>query len=59
MPIVQIDWKAGRTEEQKKEVVKGITDVIVKATNTTPDRVSVIIRDIPIGNIGRDGKMLK
>ena len=55
MLIVQIDWKEGRTQEQKNEVAKGITDVIVKACNIAPDRVSVIFRDIPIGNVGRGG----
>jgi len=57
MPVVRIDMIEGRTEEQKRYLVEKITEVICTGVNTTPDRVTVMIYDIPKTNHGKNGKL--
>lgn len=57
MPIVKIDMIEGRTVEQKRYLVEKITEVICVGVNTTPDRVTILINDIPKTNHGKNGKL--
>jgi 4-oxalocrotonate tautomerase len=57
MPIIQVNMIEGRTVEQKRALVSEITKVVCKCINTTSDRVTVIINDIPKTNLGNDGKL--
>ncbi len=43
MPEVYVYAVAGRTAEQKKGLMKDITDAVVKNFGTTPDAVTVQI----------------
>src|SRR5437867_2386490 len=43
MPIVTVAMYEGRTLDQKRELVKGITDVVARVTGNTPDGVHVVI----------------
>ncbi|HUL00781.1 MAG TPA: 2-hydroxymuconate tautomerase family protein [Nitrospirota bacterium] len=54
MPIVQIDMLQ-RTVEQKREMVKRITQAIVEIANVPPESVTIIIRDMPKENLGKAG----
>jgi 4-oxalocrotonate tautomerase len=56
MPVVQISWWTGRTDEQKKKVIEGITKVIAEALNIKPEAVTVIIYDIEKKNWGVGGR---
>jgi 4-oxalocrotonate tautomerase len=56
MPVVEIYMWAGRSREQKKNIVKGITDAFVKE-GTPAEAVTVIIHDIGKGNWGTAGKL--
>jgi 4-oxalocrotonate tautomerase len=58
MPIVQISMKMGRSEEQKRRIVKGITDFLVEQ-GSWRDRVVVIINDVPPENYAIAGITLK
>jgi 4-oxalocrotonate tautomerase len=49
MPVVQIEMWAGRTEEQKEKLIKGITDAF-KEIGVKPEKVTIIIHDIPKSN---------
>ena len=55
MPVVIIEMWAGRTEEQKERLIKGITrafeEIDVKA-----EHLSIIIHDIPKSNWGMRGE---
>lgn len=55
MPIIQVHWIEGRTVEQKRALVKKITDVVCECANCTPDRVTVVINDIPKSNHAKAG----
>jgi 4-oxalocrotonate tautomerase len=46
MPIVTIAMFDGRSPEQKRELVKGVTEVVARVTGNTPDGVHVIIEEI-------------
>ena len=43
MPEIYVHALTGRTLEQKKALVKDITDAVVKNFNTTPDNVTISI----------------
>jgi 4-oxalocrotonate tautomerase len=47
----------GRTVEQKRELVKDITDAVVKHIQVEPDRVIVNFFDMPKHNIAKAGKL--
>ncbi len=56
MPVVIVEMWAGRTAEQKKTIIKGITEVFGKV-GTPADAVHVIINDVPKTNWGTGGKV--
>ena len=46
MPIVRVEMWAGRTQSQKAELARVITDAIVAIAHTTPEATTVIFEDI-------------
>jgi 4-oxalocrotonate tautomerase len=46
MPVVTIAMFEGRTIEQKRELVKGVTDVVARVTGNSPDAVHVVIEEV-------------
>jgi len=46
MPMVQIEMFEGRTVEQKRMLVKKVTDAIVESINTAPENVKIVIREM-------------
>jgi len=57
MPNITVQWFAGRTDQQKREIVTAITDAMVKIGKTTPDQVHVVFQDIEKSNWGNSGKL--
>ena len=55
MPIVQIELLEGRTVEQKRAMVKEVTDAICRTLNAPPDAVRIIIRDMKFENYAAAG----
>jgi 4-oxalocrotonate tautomerase len=58
MPHVLIFMRQGRTVEQKREMVKGITEVLVRTIAAKPELVSVVINELTDQNLASDGKLL-
>ena len=56
MPIVTVEMWEGRTVEQKKQLVEGITSVITKM-GVSPEAVQIIIKDNPKHNWAIGGKL--
>ena len=56
MPVVTVEWWAGRTVEQKKQLVEGITSVMTNL-GIPPQAVNIIIKDIPKHNWATGGKL--
>ena len=57
MPNITVEWFAGRTEQQKREIVAAITDAMVKIGKTTADQVNVVFKDVEKSNWGVGGKL--
>lgn len=55
MPVVQVHLWEGRTEDQIKEIIKGITEVFVKM-GSKPESVRVLVQDYPKTRWGMGGK---
>jgi len=56
MPVVIVEMWEGRTVEQKKQLVEGITAVIVN-TGVPLEAVQVILKDNPKHNWAIAGKL--
>ncbi len=56
MPVVIVETWEGRTVEQKKELVEGITSVMTKM-GIPKEAVTVIIKDNPKHNWATGGKL--
>ena len=55
MPIVTVQMYDGRSLDQKRELVKGITDVVARVTGNTPEAVHVIIEEVKRENWANGG----
>jgi len=55
MPHVQITMLTGRTVEQKRRVVKRVTDVLSAELAVKPEAVSITLIEVPRENYARGG----
>ena len=55
MPIVQIHMFEGRTPEQKRALVRKVTDAISETINTPPEAVHIILTDMSRGDYADGG----
>lgn len=58
MPIVQIDLVEGRTVEQKRLLVKKVTEVICETAVCPAEAVTIILRDAPKHDIAKAGVLM-
>ena len=57
MPFVNIKiTKEGATPEQKGELIKGVTDLLVKVLNKNPKTTVVVIEEVETDNWGIGGE---
>lgn len=56
MPEVMINLAAGRTDEQKKQLMLEITQAVVKNCNVPIDAVTVQINEAPLNNKMKAGQ---
>ncbi|HET7876029.1 MAG TPA: tautomerase family protein [Methylomirabilota bacterium] len=57
MPNITIQWYAGRTDQQKREIAAAITRAMVEIAKTTPDQVHIVFQDVEKSNWGINGKL--
>ena len=55
MPYVKIEITDGATTEQKLELYKGVTDLLVKVLNKKPEYTFVVIEEVDNKNWGHMG----
>jgi 4-oxalocrotonate tautomerase len=55
MPILQIEILKGRTIEQKRKMVKKVTEAITETLNCPEEAVSIIIREMEWENYAKAG----
>ena len=57
MPVIRVEMFTGRTEEQKRELVKALTDAFVKTAGGSPESVFIVLSDVDKGNWGAGGEL--
>jgi len=57
MPLIRVEMFVGRTDEQKKILVKELTDSFIKSCGGNREAVDVIITDIEQKNWGKAGEL--
>ena len=57
MPIVKVEMWPGRTQEQKAELARAITDAVVNIARTTPEETIVIFQDVAREDWAKAGKL--
>jgi 4-oxalocrotonate tautomerase len=55
MPTLRVEMMEGRTPEQKRELVKALTEAVVKTLGTKPESVDVLLYDIKRGDWATGG----
>ena len=57
MPNITVQWYAGRTDQQKREITAAITEAMVKIGKTTPEQVHIVFQDVAKSDWGVNGKL--
>ena len=55
MPIVHIELLEGRTLDQKREMVKKVTDAIAETAKCPREAVKIVISEMPATHLGEGG----
>jgi 4-oxalocrotonate tautomerase len=58
MPVVVIEADEGRTVEQKRGLVKDITEAVCKNFKVEPQTVTILIHEQKKENRGKGGKLV-
>lgn len=59
MPYIEVNITKGATNEQKAQLVEGITDLMVKILNKNPYSTQILIKEIDTESWGISGKSVK
>ena len=57
MPILRVEMWKGRTEAQKKELARVLTDAMVNIAHTTPEATIIVFEDIDKQNWAQGGRL--
>ena len=57
MPLIQVQMFAGRTPQQKRDLVQALTDAFVETAGSTPDEVDVILTDVEQSDWAQGGEL--
>ena len=57
MPNITVQWYAGRTDDQKREITAAITEAMVKIGKTTSEQVHIVFQDVEKSDWGVNGKL--
>jgi 4-oxalocrotonate tautomerase len=55
MPLIQVHMLKGRTDQQKRQIIEGMTKVMVDVCGSSPERVAVLLHEMDADNWGRAG----
>lgn len=56
MPLVQIALVEGRSAAERRALIAAVTDAVIGALHVTPERVRVLISELPAENWGVAGR---
>lgn len=57
MPVIHVEMFSGRSREQKRAMVKALTDAFVSTAGGKPESVFVVISDVDKENWGAGGEL--
>ena len=57
MPIVRVEMWPGRTQAQKREMARAITEAVCNIAHTTPEATIVVFTDVPKDDWAQAGKL--
>jgi 4-oxalocrotonate tautomerase len=57
VPIITVEALPGRTLEQKRGLVKDMTDAVTKNFNVAPEAVTIIIHEISREHLAKAGTL--
>jgi phenylpyruvate tautomerase PptA (4-oxalocrotonate tautomerase family) len=55
MPFIQCDLEVGLSDNEKRDLVKKMTEVTHKAIGSAYGHINVVLREHPASNIGEAG----
>lgn len=58
MPTIQVYWFEGRTQEQKAQLAKEMTEIVARIGKTAPENTHVIYHDIKRSDWAEGGVMM-
>jgi len=58
VPLIEISMLEGRDDETKAALIRAVTDTVCGVLDSPPERVRIIIRDVPHANWGVAGTNL-
>jgi 4-oxalocrotonate tautomerase len=57
MPVITVQMYTGRTSQQKRALVRALTDAMVQHAGAKPDNLHVILQEVPKENWALAGVM--
>ena len=57
MPIIRVEMFSGRSKDQKRELVKELTDAFVRTCGGNPESLQIVISDVDKENWGSGGQL--
>jgi len=58
MPIIHVEMFSGRTQAQKSELARAITEAVCNIAQTTPEATIVIFQDVERDNWAQSGRLV-
>ena len=57
MPMIRVEMFAGRSDDQKRALVKELTDAFVRTAGGNPEAVDVVLVDVEQSNWAKGGTL--
>ncbi|MDC1072448.1 4-oxalocrotonate tautomerase [Gammaproteobacteria bacterium] len=57
MPLIQVQMFTGRTPQQKRDLVRALTDAFVETAGSTPESIDVILTDVEPSDWAQGGTL--
>ncbi|MFJ5697225.1 2-hydroxymuconate tautomerase [Arthrobacter sp. NPDC093139] len=58
MPVVQVHMRAGRSAEEKRQLINALTDAVVRVLGSKRERIVVLLDEIDPESWGQGGRLL-
>ncbi len=58
MPMITVEWLAGRSAQQREELAKAITKAFVEIAKVSEDQVWIAFDDVPRTHWAMGGKLV-